>query len=298
MRHLPLALGLSLALAFPAMAQQTETATETPSAEASADYDATTVVARVNGREITIGHMIALLERLPDQYKNLDDAQLYPGILDQLIDQALIADSVSKMPETDSARVRLILENERLALLSKGAVDEMIAQGANEEDLQKAYDEQYGNVPAKTEYEASHILLETAEAAQEAIKMIEDGADFAEVAKEKSTGPSGPSGGSLGWFGEGVMVPPFEAAIVAMEEGAVSEPVQTQFGWHVIKLSGIREVPPPTIDEVREELSQAIIQKQIDVQIDGIRSKSLIERMKIVIPESVIRESELLDAAD
>ena len=295
MRNLPVALCLGLAFAGPTFAQQTESSTEAEAEVPMADYDSSTVVARVNGREITIGHMIALLERLPQQYKSLDDEQLYPGILDQLIDQALIADSVSKSTDTDSDRVRLILENERLALLSKGAVDAMIAQGANPEELQKSYDATYGNAPIKTEYDASHILVETAEAAQEVIKMIEDGAEFADVAKEKSTGPSGPNGGALGWFGEGVMVPPFEAAVVGMEEGSVSEPVQTQFGWHVIKLNGTRDVPPPTLEEVREELSQEILQQQIEAQISEIRAKSLIERMKIVLPKSVIRESELLD---
>jgi len=170
----------------------------------------------------------------------------------------VIADSVSKSVATDTPRVRLILENERLALLSNGAVDAMIAKGADPEALQKAYDAQYGNVEPKAEYNASHILVETAETAQEVIQMINDGGDFAEVAKEKSTGPSGPNGGELGWFGEGVMVPEFQAAVLEMEAGTVSEPVQTQFGWHVIKLNETREVPAPTLEEVSERLSQCV----------------------------------------
>ena len=296
MRHLPFVVGLSLALCTPAFGQDTGTATATDAATAS--YDATTVIARVNDREITVGHMIALLERLPEQYKQLPDAQLFPGILDQLIDQAVIADTVSQTPETDDARTRLILENERIALLSKGAVDALIAEGADPDALQKAYDDQYGEAPTKTEYDASHILVETAETAQEVIQMITDGADFAEVAKEKSTGPSGPSGGSLGWFGEGVMVPPFEAAVVAMEVGSVSEPVQTQFGWHVIKLNDVREVPPPSLEDVREELSQSLLQQKIEGAIDDMRAASTIERMEISLPQSVIRESDLLDPAN
>lgn len=292
MRHLPYFLGLSLAIATPVFAQETATATE-PTA-----YDASTVLAKVNGREITVGHMVALMERLPEQYRTLPDEQLFPGILDQLIDQAFIADTASTMAETDPARVRLTLENERIALLSKQVVDDLIAEGPEPDALQEAYDRQYSNLPVKTEYDASHILLETAEDAQEVITMINDGADFAEVAKEKSTGPSGPNGGALGWFGEGVMVPPFEAAVVAMEVGAISEPVQTQFGWHVIKLNEMRDVPPPSLDDVREELSNELMQQRIEVVIQEMRDGATIERIDIDIPKSVIRETELLDTAE
>jgi len=174
----------------------------------------------------------------------------------------------------------------------------MIAKGADPEALQKAYDAQYGNVEPKAEYNASHILVETAETAQEVIQMINDGGDFAEVAKEKSTGPSGPNGGELGWFGEGVMVPEFQAAVLEMEAGTVSEPVQTQFGWHVIKLNETREVPAPTLEEVSEELSQTIIQGQIEVAIDEIRSAATIERIEIAVPQAAIRENGLISGAE
>lgn len=293
------ALSFALSLSLPAFAQTaTDSGSEDQTSEAMVDYDASTVLARVNEREITLGHMIALMERLPEQYQTLPDAQLFPGILDQLIDQAVIADSVSKSVATDTPRVRLILENERLALLSNGAVDAMIAKGADPEALQKAYDAQYGNVEPKAEYNASHILVETAETAQEVIQMINDGGDFAEVAKEKSTGPSGPNGGELGWFGEGVMVPEFQAAVLEMEAGTVSEPVQTQFGWHVIKLNETREVPAPTLEEVSEELSQTIIQGQIEVAIDEIRSAATIERIEIAVPQAAIRENGLISGAE
>jgi len=296
MRYISLVMGLTAALAAPAFSQTATTDAEVE--VAPIDYDGSTVLARVNGREITLGHMIALMERLPEQYQTLPDAQLFPGIMDQLIDQAVIADSVSTSMETDSKRVQLILENERLALLSKGAIDALIAQGADPDTLQDAYDAEYGDVEPKAEYNASHILVETAEEAQDVIKMISDGGDFAEVAKEKSTGPSGPNGGELGWFGEGVMVPEFQTAVLAMEAGSVSEPVQTQFGWHVIKLNETREVPPPSLDDVRDELSQSIIQSQIEASIAAMRAGATIERMELDLPQSAIREGALIDEAE
>jgi len=288
-----IALSFALALSGPAFAQTATTDTE--DAQTPVEYDASTVLAKVNDREITVGHMVALMERLPEQYQTLPDEQLYSGILDQLIDQALIADSISPSSETDTKRVQLILENERLALLSKSAIDALIADGADPVLLEQSYAQQYGNIEPKTEYNASHILVETAEDAQDVLQMINDGGEFADVAKEKSTGPSGPNGGELGWFGDGVMVPEFQAAVLEMEAGAVSEPVQTQFGWHVIKLNETREVPPPTLDEVSEELSQAIIQDQIEAAIADIRSRTTIERFELDIPQSVIREGELID---
>jgi len=290
MRLIPIVLAASIAFAMPAMAQETATT--------EATYDASTVLARVNERDITLGHVIAIMERLPEQYQTLEDDVLFPGILDQLIDQAMISDTVSASPETDNALVRTIMQNERLALISKTAIDNVIAEGADEAEVQKAYDAQYGSVEPTSEFNASHILVETAEEAQAVIASVNDGADFAEVAKEKSTGPSGPNGGELGWFGAGVMVPEFEQAVTGMEVGAVSEPVQTQFGWHVIKLNETRDVPPPSLDDVREELSQPLIEAKIKAHIDGIRANSTIEKFEVDVPDSAIRESELLSAAD
>lgn len=290
MRLIPLAVAASIALAGPVVSQDTETST--------AEYDASTVLARVNDREITLGHMIAIMERLPEQYQTLDDEVLFPGILDQLIDQAMISDTVSATQETDGARVRLIIENERLALISKNAIDEIIAEGVEEAELQKAYDTQYGDVAPKQEYNASHILVETAEDAQAVIAEVSGGAEFADVAKDKSTGPSGPNGGELGWFGAGVMVPEFEQAVVGLEVGALSEPVQTQFGWHVIKLNETREVPPPALDEVREELSQPLLEAKIKATLDEMRAAADIETLEVDVPVSAIREGALLDAAE
>lgn len=290
MRLIPIALAASIAFTTPLIAQETATS--------EASYDASTVMATVNGRNITLGHMVAVMERLPQQYQELGNDVLFPGILDQLVDQAMISDTVSASSETDSVRVRTIMENERLALISKTEIDSIIALGADDAEVQKAYDAQYGSVEPKSEYNASHILVATAEEAQAVITSVSDGADFAEVAKEKSTGPSGPNGGELGWFGAGVMVPEFEQALSGMEVGAVSEPVQTQFGWHVIKLNETREVPPPSLDEVREELSQPLIEAKIKAHIDGIRAAATIEMLEVDVPQDAIRDSSLLDASE
>ncbi|WP_295311333.1 peptidylprolyl isomerase [Roseobacter sp.] len=237
---------LALSLSAPAFAQD-----QTEQTEASA----ATVVATVNGVDITLGHMIAAAATLPQQYQQLSDDVLYSGILQQLIQQSALSQSFT---ETLPPRVVYSLENEKRSLVAGEVIENILAGTDVSEDVQALYDEQYGSVEAEDEYNASHILVETEEAALEVLTSLDEGADFAETAKEKSTGPSGPGGGELGWFGSGAMVPEFEAAVIALEEGEVSSPVQTQFGWHVIRLNEVRKADVPTLDDVRTELeSQA-----------------------------------------
>ena len=129
-----------------------------------------------------------------------------------------------------------LLENEARALRSAVAIDAIIGQSFTDDEIAAAYDENYGNIPAEPEFNASHILVETEGEAKALVASLNNGVDFAELAKEKSTGPSGPNGGELGWFGLGMMVAPFESAGLSMEIGDISAPVQTQFGWHVLIL--------------------------------------------------------------
>lgn len=255
------ALALLCSMALPATAQ------DTPSAD--------TVIATVNGTEITLGHMIVARASLSEQYNQMADGVLFKGILDQLIQQTALAQSVTTEPPS---RVTLALENERRSLLAGEAVESALAGALNEAAVKEIYDTQYANVDAGEEFNASHILLETEEEAAAVKTTLDGGADFAETAKEKSTGPSGPSGGSLGWFGTGAMVPEFEAAAVALEVGTISDPVQTQFGWHVIMLNDTRKKPAPSLEEAREEIVSQIQQAIFEAMIEDVTSAAAIDR--------------------
>ena len=184
----------------------------TPVLAQDAEVTAETVVAVVNGTEITMGHVILLRTQLPEQYLSAPDDVLFEGILEQLIDQTLLGDTVGD----DTLELKLTLENEARALRAAIAIDGVISQPFSDEAIAAAYDEAYGNLPTDPEFNASHILVETVEEAEALIVALNDGADFAELAKEKSTGPSGPNGGELGWFGLGMMVEPFEAAVLGL----------------------------------------------------------------------------------
>lgn len=254
----------------------------------SAEEGAEKVVATVNGAEITLGHMIVVRAGLPDQYQNLPDEVLFTGILDQIIQQTVLEQAAGDEIPT---RVQLALENERRALLAAEHMDEVLANAITEEAVKAAYDETYANAAPEQEFDASHILVETEEEAKALVTELEGGADFAELAKEKSTGPSGPRGGALGWFGKGMMVPEFEKAVVDMEVGAVSAPVKTQFGWHVIKLNNTRSKDAPKLEEVREEMENRVRMKVVDDYISKLTESATISRT----PETELDTSMLKD---
>lgn len=251
---------LAAVLALPVAAQ------DSPSAD--------TIVATVNDTDITLGHMIALRARLPQQYQQLPAEVLFPGILDQLVQQQLLADT----EEALSPGGRVTIDNEARAILANQAIVAITEGAATEEALQAAYEAAFADVEPATEFNASHILVETEEEALALIAELEDGADFAALAAERSTGPSGPNGGSLGWFGPGAMVEPFEAAVSGMEAGAISAPVQTQFGWHVIKLNETRLAEAPPLDAVRAELTEQVQRDAIDAKIAELTDAGGVDR--------------------
>ncbi len=264
-------------LALPATAQDAPTAD--------------TVLATVNGTDITLGHLIAMRQMLPPQYQELPDNVLFDGLLEQLVQQEVLA-AVAEQDIT--RRMELGLDNERRAFLAAMLLDQIGMADLPEEEVLAEYDAQYGSSDAAIEFNASHILVETEEEAQALIAELAEGADFAELAQERSIGPSGPNGGELGWFTAGMMVPSFEAAVFALEVGEVSAPVETQFGWHVIVLNDSRAVEPPGLEQVRAELEDGLRRARVDAAITELSAGADVVRPEIEIDPSVIRDLDLL----
>jgi peptidyl-prolyl cis-trans isomerase C len=236
---------------------------------AQEDLTADTVIATVDGAEITLGHMMIVRESLPEQYQKFPDDQLFTGILEQLIQQTILA-TIDDGP--DSLRTQFTLENDRRLMRASNAVDAISAEAVTEDAIQAAYQEQYDGSELGNEFNASHILVETEEGALNIIAKAKEGTDFSNLAKEFSTGPSGPSGGQLGWFGPGMMVPPFEEAVVTMEKGQVSGPVKTNFGWHVIKLNDLRSLSAPELESVRQDISAKLQRDAVAAKVTEIQS--------------------------
>ncbi len=252
-----------------------------------------TVVATVNGTDITLGHMIVARATLPEQYQQLPDEVLFTGILDQLIQQTALADTFDgELP----ARATLSLENERRSITAGEVVEGIMANAVSPEELQAAYDAQYSNVEAEPEFNASHILVETKEEADAIKADLDGGADFAATAREKSTGPSGPGGGSLGWFGKGMMVPAFEEAVTLLKAGEISEPVETQFGWHVIILNETRSTAAPELETVREELEMQVRQTKVQASIEEVTAAADVDKTASEsIDPSVLKNTDWLE---
>lgn len=252
-----------------------------------------TVVATVNGEDILLGHMLILYANLPDQYKQIPAERLFDGILTQLIQQTALSQAFAG---DEPLGLRLSLENERRALRAATELDGALDGVVSDTALQAAYDAEFADGNGGQEFNASHILVETEAEAADVRETLLAGADFAETAKERSTGPSGPSGGQLGWFGEGQMVPPFESAVVAMTKGDVSEPVQTQFGWHIIQLNDTRTIDAPALAEVRDRLAQDLQNAAVEAHVQGVMSSATIDRPDLsAVSPDVLRDPTILD---
>jgi peptidyl-prolyl cis-trans isomerase C len=271
------AVALVLALAVPAWAE---------------GETAETVVATVNGTRITLGQMIALRETLPEQYQSLPDDVLFKGIMDQLVQQEVLRQSVTDLSPRDTAAI----ENDLRGYVSGVAIQAIVQTAVTDEALQAAYDTRFKDAAPQTEYNAAHILVATQEEADALKAELAAGGDFAELAKARSTDTgSGAAGGDLGWFGPGMMVKPFEDAVIAAKVGEVAGPVQSDFGWHLILVRETRQAANPTLDQMREELAAEIENAAVEARITELQSAATITREGEGIDPTILKNSAMID---
>lgn len=255
---------------------------------------ASDVVATVGDTQITLGELIIARAQLPQQYDQFPPEVLWDGLLDQIVQQALLAETKGDVP----LRVELALKHERRSLLAGEAVNLLMTEVTTEEAIQAAYDAQFANAEPSQEFNASHLLVETKEEAQAARDRITGGAFFEDVARDVSTGPTGPSGGNLGWFGPGQMVPEFEAAVKELETGGLSGPVQTQFGWHIVKLNESRVKDAPSLEDVRAKLTEEIQRAAVEAHLETLTENATITRPEAgVFDPSLLSKLTLLEPA-
>jgi peptidyl-prolyl cis-trans isomerase C len=286
-----LAFVAALGMAFPSFAQEAQApAVDATTQDAAPKADANTIVATVNGTEITLGHMIVLRNNLPEQYQSLPDDVLFSGILEQLIQQTVLAQSIE--PRITQADL-LAIENDRRGYLSSIALAEVAGSAITDEALQKAYEARFS--AELKEYNAAHILVATEDEAKTLKDEINGGADFAELAKVHSSDGASANGGDLGWFREGMMVKPFQDAVFAMEAGSVSDPVQTQFGWHLISLKEVRVAQSPALDEVRDELAAEIESAAVQDYIEKVVASATVDRPGATLDPTLLSDTTALN---
>lgn len=263
-----------------AEAQQSgSTPATVPAAQAAID-PATTVVATIDGAPIYLSEILAQIQQLPQQYQQAPMEQIYAPMLDRAIDSRLIANAARKAGLQDREDVKTRVARAEEEIISEVFLTETVSAEMDDAALRARYDAAIADTASQDEeVSARHILLASEEDARAIIEELKQGADFAELAKEKSTGPSGSNGGDLGYFTKDAMVEPFSVAAFALEPGSFSEePVQTQFGWHVIKVEDRRAIEPPSFEQMRPQLAQDMTREILTEAVEGLRGGVAIER--------------------
>lgn len=254
----------------------TPSSPDTPAAQALPPGDP--VVARVDGTELRLSDVEAAQQNLPPQAQKLPLEQIYPILLERLVDGMLITEAGRKEHLDRDPEVQDRLKRYEDRLIQEAYVNRAVKQAATEDRLRTRYQTFLKEKPAHEEVHASHILLPTEAEAKSVIAELDKGADFAALAKKYSTDPAAASGGDLGYFGHDDMVKEFADAAFALSAGQYSKtPVKTEFGWHVIKVEDRRVGKPPSFEEAREQLSRDLAHEIIDAKLQDLRGAAEIE---------------------
>jgi peptidyl-prolyl cis-trans isomerase C len=252
-------------------------------AQAPGATDPNPVLARVDGTEIRRVDLEAELGRLPAELRGMPPATLLPLLLDQMITQrAIVVAARTAGLGTDPEVVSRVQRAEE-DTLQQVLITRAIAPHLTDAALRARYTRDAAARPAEEEVRARHILVPTeAEARAALAEARRPGADFAEVARRRSTGPGSREGGDLGFFKRADMIPEFAEAAFALAPGQISAaPVQTQFGWHIIRVEERRAAPVPPFEEQREALRQTIFEEAVNAEVERIRTAARIERFNM-----------------
>jgi len=232
-------------------------------------------VTTINGTPIDSEVLDFYVQSRTQQPASQVSAEQRTALLDELTDIYLLSTQDAAEAFKNDPQIQAQLELQRQSLIAQNVAQQYIADmNVSDEEIQAAYEEQAELAPP-LQYKARHILVESQGEAASIIEELDQGADFETLAKERSTGPSGPNGGDLGWFSPNQMVAPFSNAVQAMEDGAYSsEPVQTDFGWHVILREDSRESEAPPLENVRDTIRQQIQQQKFQAYLDELRANA------------------------
>ena len=246
---------------------------------ALAQTDANPVLATVNGQPIHLSDLKAAVESLPAQAHAMPPQQLYPMLLDQLVDaQALVVEARKKGLDKDPDVQRAVHMAEDRTLAS-AMLNKEVRPEITQEAVKAKYDKEFAGKPGEPEVHARHILVPDEATAKKIIAELKNGSDFAALSKQYSKDPgAAKQGGDLGWFKKSDMLPAFADEAFALKDNQVSPvPVKTQFGWHVIQTLGHRTAPAPTFEqqrnEIRQQMVQAAIQKAVTQAREGVTIK-------------------------
>ncbi|HTM78326.1 MAG TPA: peptidylprolyl isomerase, partial [Devosia sp.] len=285
-----LALVLAGATMAPVLAQdaapapEAPAATDAPAAAAPVAPKPEDVVAKVGDDTITEADLSFAAEDLAQELSQMPPTEQRAFLVRVLIDMKVMATAAKAagMDATPLFQQRLNYLEERA--LRRAYFADVIAGAVTEEAVRAKYADYVANFKSADEVHASHILVKTKEEADAIEAELKAGGDFAAIAKEKSIDPGAANGGDLGFFSKGMMVGPFEDAAFALTEvGQVSEPVESQFGWHIIKLAEKRKSAPPPIEQIGQQLQQQLLMATFDDVV-----AKLMAGVKVDIPDPAL----------
>lgn len=265
---------LALALPMASGCSQESSSSSTPAASASDQ-----VVARVNGVDIRQSDIALAEEDLGAEMQQVPPDQKRDHLITYLADIIMVSQAAEqkKLSESDEFKRRLaMLRNKVLMGL---ALQDEVKAALTDEAFRKVYDEAVKSMTPQEEVRARHILVENEEEAKAIAEQIKGGADFATLAKEKSKDPGAAEGGDLGFFTKDQMVPEFADVAFKMYPGQVSNPVKTQFGWHIIKLEEKRTKPIPEFEKVKDQIETFLTRKAQTEYVAKLRQNAKIERL-------------------
>jgi peptidyl-prolyl cis-trans isomerase C len=237
------------------------------------------VLAKVNGAEIKQSDVAMAEEELAPSLAQMDPATKEDNVLSFLIDMKIVAKAAEdkKIADTDEFKKRLNFTRNRL--LMDGLLASEGKAATTDEAMKKVYEEASKQIAGEQEVHARHILVETEDEAKAVKAELDKGADFAELAKKKSKDPGASDGGDLGFFTKDQMVPEFSAVAFSLEPGKISDPVKSQFGWHIIKVEEKRNRKPPEFDQVKAQIETYVTRKAQAEYVSKLREAAKIERM-------------------
>lgn len=251
------------------------------SATVSAQNNDAATVAIVNDKEITRRDVNEIMESMPMQ-ADVSVEQVYPMIVDQLINDMLLHQKIQDTGLENDPEVAERIETAREQIMRDLYIERYIDEQVNEATVREAYDQMKADSEGDEEVRARHILVETEDKARELIAELEEGADFATLATEHSTGPTATRGGDLGYFTKESMVPEFSEAAFNAEVGTyLNDPVETQFGWHVIFIEDkrLQEVPP--FEDVEQAMQSQLNQRALTQLVEGLREGADIQKFTL-----------------
>jgi peptidyl-prolyl cis-trans isomerase C len=241
--------------------------------------DADQVVARANGVDIRASDLAYAEEEIGGNMPNMPPQQKHDYLITYLADVIVLSQTAEQQKLGERPDVKRRLAFDRNRLLMEALLQDAARAAVSDEAEHKVYDEAVKQMPAEEEVHARHILLPTEDEAKAVLADLKKGGDFAAAAKEKSKDPAAAEGGDLGYFTKDQMVPEFSAVAFKLGKGELSEPVKTQFGWHIIKVEDKRIKPTPSFDQVKTQIDNYIAHRAQAALVDKLRSGANIVRL-------------------